>query len=100
MYTVSMITVTVAGSGEPQLGQQSYSLTCTFTGTTSSASRYRWLKNGIPVESEIAQTLSFSPLQLSDAGLYTCEVTINSVVRTGNYSISIQSKLRLLDGHI
>ena len=96
-----MITVTVTGRGVPQLGQQSYSLTCTFTGTTSSASGYRWLKNGFTVEGESTQTLSFSPLQLSDAGLYACEVTVNSVVRTGNYSISIQSKLSLLDvGHV
>ena len=96
-----MISVTVTGSGVAQLGQQSYNLTCTTTGTTSSASGYQWLKNGFTVEGESTQAHSFSRLQLSDAGLYTCEVTVSSVVRTGNFSISIQSKLSLLnEGHV
>ena len=63
-----------------------YSLTCNITGaerlTDAGASvTYQWLliKNGAIVAlDQTMATLSFSPLTFSDAGSYTCEVTVTS----------------------
>ena len=47
--------------------------------------------------SETGPTFSFSPLRLSDAGQYTCEVTVNSMTLTDDENVVIMSKsLRLL----
>ena len=93
ILAAAVVTVTVTGNGHPQIAHQNYSLNCTFTGTTSPASGYMWLKNGDHIEGEVTPTLSFSSLRLSDAGLYTCEVNINSALFRGNMSVFLPSML-------
>ena len=60
-----------------------YSLTCTVTGAegltdAGAMVTYLWRKNGAVVSDQIMATLSFSPLSFSDAGNYTCQVTVTS----------------------
>lgn len=42
---------------------------------------YTWRKNNLVIQNENENTLNFSPLRLSDAGEYTCEIICNSSVR-------------------
>ena len=60
-----------------------YSLTCTVTGAegltdAGAMVTYQWLKNGAVISDQTMATLSFSPLSFSDAGSYTCQVTVTS----------------------
>jgi hypothetical protein len=65
----------------PQIGLSDYALRCTISGTVNRNATYRWFKdsstqiwNSTGTSSSI---LPFSsPLKLSDAGNYTCEVSI------------------------
>ena len=66
------------------LGQNGYTLTCTVSGTEnlSPSITYQWTKNnGTQTQMQAGtntNTLSFSPLSLSDAGRYTCQATVSS----------------------
>ena len=75
---------------------ESYTLTCTFIGSTTNASiTYQWKKDGVVKPSETGPTLSFSSLRLSDAGQYTCEVTVDSIKYCGVKDISLLSMFRI-----
>ena len=58
---------------------------------------YQWIKNNvtitqIEVDSE-SNTLSFSPLRLSDAGQYTCQSTVfPGVTVVGSHDLKIQGR--------
>ena len=90
--TPPMMTVAVSGDGIPAAGQ-SYTLTCSVSG--ASVTTYQWRKDGT-VLSETRPILSFSPLRLSDAGQYTCEVTVNSITLTDDENVVIMSKISIL----
>ena len=45
---------------------------------------YRWIKNSGTQVGGNSNTLFFTPLRLSDAASYVCEVTISSVYLTGD----------------
>ena len=73
------VTVQIRDNGvTPALGQ-SYSLTCEVSGASDPVSSYQWRK-GDTMLSEAGQTLSFSSLSLSDAGQYTCLVTVDGLM--------------------
>ena len=61
-----------------------YSLNPTVTGAerltdAGAMVAYQWLKNAVLlVQMSTAVALSFSPLTFSDAGIYTCRVTVTS----------------------
>ena len=78
---------------------QSYTLTCTFIGSLTNAVNvgitYQWKKDGAVMPSKTESTLTFSSIKLSDAGRYTCEVTVDSIVYCGAKDISLQSNLIL-----
>ena len=58
---------------------------------TSSVATYQWRKDGtLLTKSGPLLTLSF--LRLSDAGQYTCEVTVGSKSYCGKNDITLQSK--------
>jgi hypothetical protein len=60
-----------------------YSLTCTITGVerlTGVVETYQWLKNGEILSDETMATLFFSPVTFSDAGSYTCQATVTSIL--------------------
>ena len=68
-----------------------YSLTCTVTGAerlTDSTTNYQWFKNGEIVSDQTMETLSFTPLSFSDAGGYTCQVTVMSNLLSGPITMS------------
>ena len=79
LFTAPKIQIMITGSdkAEPIAGQ-SYNLTCSVLGAENldSSINYQWIKNDIIRQN--SSTLSFSPLRLSDAGVYTCRVTVSS----------------------
>ena len=52
-----------------------YSLTCSVTGTN--VSMYLWMKDSAILPNETGPALSFSFLRLSQAGQYSCNVSIS-----------------------
>ena len=70
------------------LGQSGYSLTCDVTGdeNLSSTRTYQWTRdNGTMTQvGTNSKTLSFSSLSLSNAGRYTCNVTVSSLYLNSN----------------
>ena len=72
----------VTANGSPVLGQNGYMLTCSVSGAQnlSSTITYQWTRdNDTQTQLGInSNTLSLSPLRLSDVGRYTCEVTVSS----------------------
>ena len=77
--------------------ERDYSFFCTFddpsniTTEASVTTNQQWRKNGTVI-SETGPTLSFSPLRLSDAGQYICEVIVGSVTYCSVKDITLQSK--------
>ena len=83
---------------------QSYTFTCTaaFTGreTLSTTTTISWLHPSESVTSGTGSSLdlSLNPLQVSDAGQYTCNVSVSSPFLTGSqsstdtFTINVQSK--------
>ena len=74
----------------PVVGQ-SYTLTCRVYGTDSPITAYQWMKDGIQLANEMQATLSFSSIMLSDAGQYTCGVTVEGTKYTTVEEITITS---------
>ena len=71
------------------LGQTGYTLTCAVTGAEnlSPTITYQWTKDNGATQTQVgtnSNTLSFSPLSLSDAGRYTCTVTVSSPYLSGD----------------
>ena len=89
---VTATVVQISDDGATRAGQ-SYTLTCSVSG--ASVTTYQWRKDGT-VLSETGATLSFSPLRMSDAGQYTCEVTVNSMTLTDDKNVVIMSKISKL----
>ena len=88
---VSGPTVQITGSvATPALGQ-SYFLTCEISGASGPVSAYQWRK-GDTMRSEDGQTLSFSTLRLSDAGHYTCNASVDSVMYSNGHNVTIEGK--------
>ena len=89
--------------GVLQLGEN-FNLTCTIVGAEDlhPVTTYHWTKNGDTniqaIKLNGSSILSFHPLNYSDAGLYTCQVGINSTYLIKNLTvddsrnITIQSK--------
>ena len=73
------------GEMSPTSGQP-YQLTCSVVGDEqlSPDNTYMWTKNSSE-QVGINSDLSFSPLRLSNAANYTCQVTISSVYLTGTF---------------
>ena len=93
IFFSAFVSVQITGSGAtPSLGQ-SYSLTCSVSG--ASVTTYQWRKDGSVIQGETTDMLSFSPLGVSDAGQYTCEVTVDGVMYSGEQDITIASKIKI-----
>ena len=103
-FPAPAISVWIATSGTPILGQSGYSLTCSVIGAEhlNSSITYQWTKNNGTQETQIQvradlNILSFSPLKLSDAAQYTCWATISSfflddITVTNSQDVVFQSK--------
>ena len=88
------------------VGQTGYTLTCDVSGADNLTPMitYKWTRNDGSTQIQVgtnSNTLTLSPLRLSNAGDYTCSATINSVLLNnpwfGSYtqfeSVTIQSEL-------
>ena len=100
----------ITGSADPPVGGTSYTLTCTVTlgdGLSGLTPAVVWRDSSdvmISGDSRITvggvtgggtsftSTLSFTPLQSSDGGVYTCEATSGSVTGTGTMDVIVQCK--------
>ena len=96
--------VQITPSGDPLLGEN-YTLTCNVLVAQPvhlcPSVTYQWTMNNntvTPLETP-PNSLSFSPLTLSDAGQYACRVTfslsylnINSTTAMGMHNLKLQSK--------
>ena len=69
---------------------QSYSLSCEVSGASAPVSAYQWRRDDT-VLSETGQTLSFSSLSLSDAGQYTCQVSVDGMILSHTEDIRLTS---------
>lgn len=69
-------------------------LTCEVVGRGSSDHiMYLWSKDRGRVAMGTHSNLTFTPqLKLSDAGRYTCQVTVNSMTYNNTFNIMLQSK--------
>jgi hypothetical protein len=61
---------------------EEYTLTCQVTGGVITMPTYQWFKNDSLVTGQTSATLSFSPLEEADSGVYMCEGTRSSITRT------------------
>ena len=75
--------------GTPVLGG-TYELHCHLH--NSSTTTFQWKKDGKNVPSDREQLLSFPKLKLSDAGRYTCIVTVSGVQYNTSKDINVQSE--------
>ena len=99
----SAITVEVISPSDPPAAGERYSLMCTVTGVDSlnPTINYQWFKtttNRTQVGTN-SPILTFDPLVLSDAGQYSCEVTVSSsllsqdtIIVSKNYHLKFFSK--------
>ena len=87
-FPAAATSVQISDGGATPTAGQSYTLTCSASG--ASVTTYQWRKDGT-VLSETRPTLSFTPLRLSDAGRYTCEVTADGILLSNSRDITLQS---------
>ena len=75
-----MILVEVTPRSSTLVAGQNFSFTCTVkrANLSNSTISYEWLKGDMPVGTN--SSLTFEILQLSDAGKYSCHVTVSSSV--------------------
>ena len=76
------------GVATPTLGQ-SYVLTCSVA--RANFTKFQWSKDSSELN-ETGPTLSFHYLRLSDLGVYTCTVTVNSVLYNSSVDVNTQSE--------
>ena len=94
-----------SSGGSLSVGQTDFFLTCQISGTeilnsTTLTIVYRWTKNDRVVPGQEGATLSLLPLTLSDAGEYTCSVSVSSsspsstvtIDSTNTATVAIQSE--------
>ena len=91
-----MITVSLTGSGGARIVGENYTLTCNVTGGVITESTYRWFRNGLLLDETSNSTLSFLPLLESESGVYTCEGTRSSIIRTSaNYTLAVSGEFQM-----
>ena len=83
--------VQIRDEGVLPIPGENYILTCSVLG--ASVTTYQWKRGGSILQGETADTLSFSPLRLSYAGKYSCEVIVNSVAYNDDVALTIASKV-------
>lgn len=80
---VPTLSVKIRSNGIITPGGQGFSLECTIFGAEAlnSILTYQWTKNNSTGQMQVGSNtniLSFSSLRLSDAGQYSCQVTVTS----------------------
>ena len=88
--------VSLTDSGGAQVVGENYTLTCNVTGGVTTASTYRWFRDGSLLIETPTRTLSFSPLLETDSGVYTCEGTRSSITRTSaNLTVAVAGEFQM-----
>ena len=82
-FPAPTVSVQVTDSGATPTAGDYYQLTCSVSGDENlnhTTTTYRWTKNSGSGQLQVgaSSTLSFTPLRLSDAASYVCEVIISS----------------------
>ena len=98
------ISVNISDNGSTaNIGRQ-FSLSCLIFGHENLANisvQYQWLRSGTALDDN-SNILTLLSLKLSDAGCYTCRVTVNSIylldqlVSNGSYKLALRSELQTL----
>ena len=109
-FAAPTISVHVITNGAPELGQSHYALMCNINNNIiipenlRSSVIYKWTKsNGTQTQMQVEmgddpKMLSFPQLRLSNAGRYTCQVTLNSsylnsvITAVDSHDLRIQSR--------
>ena len=89
LHLLTTVSIQISASPATPTTGQSYTLICNVSG--ASVTTYQWRKNGM-VLPEMGPTLSFSSFRLSNAGRYTCNITVDSVIFRDDENVTIQSK--------
>ena len=95
------VSVQITDGGAAPTAGEDYQLTCSVSGAESlnPTVTYQWTKNSDgQAQVGTSNTLSFTPLRLSDAASYVCTITISSnyltgvIVRMDPHDVRIQSR--------
>ena len=86
------VMITPSATGTPTAGEI-FSLNCSVSGTTDPVT-YQWFEGPASNGTQLSNVnqLEFSPLLASDAGLYTCQATVGSVMVEGTVTVEIIRK--------
>ena len=83
-------------SGGTLTARQNHMLTCEASGGGSRAYTYRWLKDGSVVSGQNSSIYSFSPLNKTDSGQYSCRVIVGTMnVTSRSVNITVVGKIKL-----
>ena len=75
----------------PTAGER-YSLTCTLFGAMTTT--YQWMMNDAVLQENTTMMLSFSTFKLSDAGHYSCNVTVDDTVYKDDLNVTLKSMFK------
>ena len=100
MLQFTDITVSIGILSGTNTAGEAYDLVCSaVVNGSSSQPSFAWLNPmNNPIDPQMVNTtdsmsmLYFSPLVASDAGTYTCTVTLGSVMQTTSVNITVKSK--------
>ena len=104
---IQPLTVTIESSSGVLTAGHSHILTCRInvdeasvldeasgSGSVSYTYTYMWLKDGSVVSGQNSSTYSFSSLDKTDSGLYSCRVSVGTMnVTSEGVNITVQSEL-------
>ena len=106
MCIAPSVSVQISDGGAIPTAGENYQLTCSVSGAENlnAVIAYRWTKSSGSGQTQVgtsSSTLSFTPLRLSDAASYVCEVTIRSsylasdiTAVTNSFNVRIQCELK------
>ena len=87
--------VQIGENTAPQIGLSDYALMCSISGNVNRNVTYRWFKDSSTQIWNSTGTnisvLSFASLKLSDAGNYTCEMSIASLRESPSLASSVMA---------
>ena len=98
LIPVPSVSVQITDDGTTPTAGENYPLICRVSGVENlnPTIMYRWIKNHGSGQTQVgtsSSTLSFTPLRLSDAASYVCEVTIASSYLSGDIvAMSVNSQ--------